>query len=360
MKISILRPVELGPAELTSWRGMQARNVALRNPFLSVDFALAVGRMRRSARIAVVEETQGVVGFFPYELCGWRVGRAIGTGFSDCQALVHEPGLEWNARELLRACGLGVWEFDHLLADQAPFVPYHAARERSAIIDLSDGYESYLHGRRQERKNITQATFRKCRKLQREVGDLRFDYDCRDPNILDTLMSWKSAQWRRTNQLDRFANASMATLVEELFTTRTPECTGTLSVLSVAGRPLAAHFGLRSRTVLTSWFPSYDTEYSHYSPGLLMFFMMAEAAAAQGIRHIDLGKGEMRYKDSLGNAELAVAQGWVERSRTLGMMRRARRLPGQHLASMLKEHPVLHDHVRRTLRSLRRTRGSVT
>jgi CelD/BcsL family acetyltransferase involved in cellulose biosynthesis len=94
---------------------------------------VGVGRVRPGARVAVLEEGPEVVGFFPYERGPLRVGRPIGAGLSDCQGLVHTPDLEWDRRELLRGAGLNVWEFDHLLATQRPFAPYHRARRPSAV-----------------------------------------------------------------------------------------------------------------------------------------------------------------------------------------------------------------------------------
>ena len=35
MRISVIHPSELGPAEVTAWQDMQRRSAGLRNPFLS-------------------------------------------------------------------------------------------------------------------------------------------------------------------------------------------------------------------------------------------------------------------------------------------------------------------------------------
>jgi CelD/BcsL family acetyltransferase involved in cellulose biosynthesis len=130
------------------WRELQGSDATLANPFLCPEFTLAVGRLRHDARVAVLREGQQVVGFFPYERRALRVGKPIGAGLSDCQGLIHAPGLEWDPPALLRSCGLAVWEFDHLLASQAPFAPYHASLEPSPIMDLSAGYAGYLEERR--------------------------------------------------------------------------------------------------------------------------------------------------------------------------------------------------------------------
>jgi CelD/BcsL family acetyltransferase involved in cellulose biosynthesis len=355
MRISVIVPAELGHTELSAWSEMQMRTASLRNPFLSASFSTAVATMRPRARVAVLEEAQRIVGFFPFERRKFGVGTAIGMGFSDCQGLVHEPGLEWDPWELLLKSNLSVWEFDHLLTDQRPFTPHHYSRTRSPIIDLRDGYDDYLAGRRAGHRNVVQATWRKRRKLEREVGAIDFVYDSRDPNLLRKVMGWKSAQWRRTAQPDKLANPSVTGLLHDLFATRETTCYGSLSVLFVNGEAIAGHFGIRSSSVLASWFPAYNPDFEGYSPGLLMFFLMAEAAAATGIGHIDLGKGEMRYKDSLANGEIAIAEGAVERSFAIGALRRVRHAPDRQLKPWLRRHPRAHAAVRRIRDELRNT-----
>ncbi|ORA26986.1 GNAT family N-acetyltransferase [Mycobacterium aquaticum] len=352
-RITVIRPDELGPCEISAWRDMQARTPALQSPFLSPDFTIAVATMRAGARVAVLRDGQRIVGFFPHERRALGIGSAIGMGFSDCQGLIHEPDLVWDARELLGKSDLTVWQFDHLLADQRPFAPFHHRAVRSPIIDLSHGYEDYLSRRKSERCNVVQTTWRKRRKLEREIGALDFVYDSRDPALLRKVMRWKSAQWLRTGQPDKFADAPMTGLMSDLFATREPGCVGTLSVLRADGNPIAGHFGMRSGSVLTSWFPAYDPEFTKHSPGILMFFLMAEAAAGDGIRHIDLGKGEMRYKDSLANGEIAIAEGSVDRSFAMGALQRVRYLPDHQLKPWLRRHSQAHAAVRRVRDGLR-------
>ncbi len=353
MLVSIAHPSELAAAELHSWQAMQRATATLQNPFLSADFTLAVGRVRPNARVAVLEQDQGVAGFLPYEVKGLGIGKAIGSGLSDCQGLIHQPDLEWEPKAFLRASGLAVWEFDHLAGSQLGWFPEHARRSPSPIMDLSDGYEAYLERRRQASKKIVKTTFAKQRKMAREVGEVRFDFDVRDLDVLHTLMDWKSGQYARLLEYDRFDDPRTVRLVEDLFATRTPECSGTLSVLYVCDRPIAAHFGLRSASVLACWFPAYDAALARYSPGLLLHFMMAEAAAARGIRYLDLGKGHSEYKESIKSGDLEVAEGWIERPLPFALIRRLQRAPRRHVGPLIKSHPRLAQQVRRTRWHLR-------
>jgi hypothetical protein len=98
-----------------------------------------------------------------------------------------------------------------------------------------------------------------------------------------------------------------------------------LSVLSVDGRVIAAHMGMRSRSDWHYWFPSYDHEFARFSPGLLLLLKMAEAAPAMGISRIDLGKGESQYKNRLGSAETMISEGSVVVKPWASMWRKVRR-----------------------------------
>ncbi len=309
MKFSVIRPAELGTSELESWRLMQKATPALQNPFLSPEFTLAVGRARDTARVAILSDGQDIVGFFPHERHGRVVGRAIGAGINDCQGLVHAPDATWDARELVRACRLPIWEFDHLTAGQGPFAPHLTARRASPIIDLAAGYPAYLDGRIAATKGSLRAVQRKLRKLSREVGEVRFEFDAVDADALRRLIAWKSAQYRRTVEFDWFATPWVVQVVTDLLESRATGCTGTLSTLYAGEHLVAAHFGIRSESVLTYWYPAYDVSFGAYSVGSALTLHMAEAAAAGGIGHIDLGKGSGRHKDELSNAELPGGRG---------------------------------------------------
>jgi CelD/BcsL family acetyltransferase involved in cellulose biosynthesis len=332
VKISVVHPADLGPAELDRWRQLQGTDPRLANPFLAPEFTLAVAGARPASRVAVLESDGGIVGFFPFEVRRRVVGRPIGHGISDCQGLIHEPGLELDAVELLRACGLPVWEFDHLIADQKAFQPYHSVRTGSPVMDVSGGYQAYVDDRMSSSDVIRQA-LRKQRGMVRDLGPERFVWDERDATALSALMTWKSAQYARTEQYDRFSIPWIAQVIESLLASNAPGCRAIVSTVYAGDHLVAAHLGLRSESVLAYWFPSYDTDLAKYSAGILLCLRMAESGAADGIEHMDLGKSHAVYKDRLKNAELDVAEGRVERSKSVAMARRAQSAVSRSLRS---------------------------
>jgi CelD/BcsL family acetyltransferase involved in cellulose biosynthesis len=359
MKVSVVRPDELGAPELAGWRTMQRSSGELVNPFLAPGFTLAAGRVRPSARVAVLEEGQDVVGFFPFEQGRLRIGRPIAAGVCDSQAVIHVPGLEWNGRQLLKACQLDVWEFDHLIASQIVSVGDHVARRSSPIIDVSYGYGAYVAELQRSSTKTFKSTLYKQRKLERDLGESRFEFDIHDPHALGVLLQWKSAQYRRTGHRDRFAIDWVKRLVWDLFETVSEGCTGTLSVIYVAERIVAAHFGLRSDSSLSCWFPAYDPSLARYSPGLSLHLRMADAAANAGLRCLDLGKGDEVYKQSLKNGDLTVGEGWVQRPSAAACVQTVRRTPARFASNLILSHPRLRHAVRRALKGLGNLRSSM-
>src|SRR5689334_20530975 len=143
MKVNVVRFDELGKAQLRQWETLQSANSALNSPYFSWQFTAAVAAVRRDVQIAVMEDANGIVGFFPFQKTTMGMGRPVGGALSDFQAVIAAPETQWDAQELIRKCGLSLWDFDHLLASQTSFAAYHRKTEISPYMDLSSGYENY-------------------------------------------------------------------------------------------------------------------------------------------------------------------------------------------------------------------------
>jgi len=321
MKVSIVRPTELGVGDLAAWRDMQKSNGAFDNAFLSPGFSVAVGRVQPSARVAVIEDGNRVAGFFPFEVAGSRVGKAICSPLSDAQAIVHRDGLDWDARDLLKRCRLDVWEFRRLIATQSTGAGRHVSRMRqSPAVSLARGYDDYAADHRSTVKKIRAQRAR----LEREVGLVRFEPRSSSQRALELLLEWKSAQYRRTGRWDRLSERWVVALLEDLLHNTSDGCVGVLSELHAGDRVAALHFGLGTGSTLSYWFPAYDPAASRFSPGLILLLMLVEAAGASGVRRVDLGVGEEEYKRRLMTEELQVAEGSFERRSAFALARRLR------------------------------------
>ncbi|MPY48951.1 GNAT family N-acetyltransferase [Streptomyces acidicola] len=359
MEFTIHRPEELNASLRRAWHRLMDESPDYGNPFLGPEFAAGIGTYRSGAHVTVLHEGGEPVGFFPYERNAFGVGRAIGLGLSDCQALVHRPGVTWDTEELLRACGLSVFEFDHLVEEQKPFGRHVTGTFASPVVDLKDsGDGSYAEWLRGTYPGLAKTTLKKERRLGRDLGEMRFVFDERDPRVLHTLMRWKSAQYRRTGRMDRFARPWIVDLVDHLFQVREEHFSGVLSVVYAGDRPVAAHFGPRSRTVLAAWFTAYDPGLRYYSPGLIMHLRMAEAAGRDGVRVMDLGRGEKEYKDWLKTRELRVGEGFATRPHPVAAALRMWRRPVRGLRNTVLAHPALREPADRLLKTIGTLRTS--
>jgi CelD/BcsL family acetyltransferase involved in cellulose biosynthesis len=356
VKVSTYRPSELGAAELARWRLLQEQDERFGHPFLAPDYTLALSRHRPDVYVAVLEQGTELAGFFAFERRRFGVGRAL--SLADRQGVVHAPSASWSAGELLRGCGLAVLEFDRLMACQAPLLrPQHWSRAVSPVIDVPQDFERWLDAKRRLSRSRIKRTLEHRRQLARDHGDLRFELTSRDAGHLGLLMRWKSAQYHRTGEIDRFAQPWIRDVVEDLFEGAEPNLGVHLSVLSVDARPISLCLSLQAHGVLSVWFPTYDSSLAKYSPGLLCMFELVQAARSHGLRAIDLGRGTEPYKQTLKTRDAWVAEGWAERATATALARRLQRAPRRHARRFVLSHPRLERSARQGLKQIRRFGG---
>lgn len=356
MQVRVVRPDELGDDQLQAWRAIQSR-AGLDNPFLGPEFAQAVGRQRDDARVAVMEESGGPVGFFAFERRRLRVGKPIGAGLSDCQGVVAEPGLDWSAGELVRACDLVVWEFSHLMAGQAQFAPHHATVVPSPIVDLSGGFDAFAEAVSRLSRSWIPHTHRGIRRLERDLGPVRLEYDDSDPEAHRAVQLWKSTQYRRTGRPDPVARPWVAALIADLLAVESDTFRCVCSTLYAGDRAVAGQINLHSNRVISSWITAYDPAVARVGPGNVCDLLLFQEAAERGIRYVDLGKGDTHQKARIGTGELQVAEGWVEHSSIVSLTRRAARAPVRATRDLILRNPPVRAAVKRGLKIVGGLRG---
>ena len=272
---------------------------------------MAVGAVCEGVEVGIIEENGKVAAYFPFQRSVRSIGIPAGGILSDYQGLICRPLFEFNPSELVKGCHLSAWDFDHLLGSQTCFMPFHQHHGKSPLIDLSEGYEAYV----EERRATGSEQIKKCRnmvrRIERELGSLRFVSHSEDADLLQQVLSWKSQQYVVSSKHDLCSFEWVRSIIRRIHATQTKEFAGVLSALYAGDRLLAGHFGMRSRTVWHYWFPAYSAEYAKYSPGLILLLKMAEHAEQFGLRTIDLGGGLSLYKERLMNASIPLASGSV-------------------------------------------------
>jgi CelD/BcsL family acetyltransferase involved in cellulose biosynthesis len=312
MDVNLIRGAELSPAHRRRWSELQSADPGLDSPLFSAEFTAMVAAVRDDVFVGVLSEGDQLIGFFPFQSDGCGCGEPLARGASDFHGVVAAPGMHWEAQELLRGCGLQSWSFDHLIADQEVFRPYHQGVFASPTIDLAGGFDDYARRRRAAGSRQIPQVEASRRRLERDHGALRFVLHDASPHALARLREWKSAQYRRLGTYDRFGVPWLAALLEAIRRTQGPDMSGLLSTLSAGDNLIAAHLGMRSRHAWHYWFPAFDPRFARYQPGLILLLEMARHAGPLGLTRIDLGKGPELYKQRLASGSTWVAYGRAE------------------------------------------------
>ncbi len=326
MKIEVLPLSEELPADVRSaWGAVLAEEPAFASPFFAPEFAEAVGQVRPDARLAVLEEEGRPVGFFPFQHRRYGIGEPAGAPLSDYHGVIVGRHVKWDVKELLSACDLVAWDFDHVLASQMELSCHRLRSASSPYMDLSHGYAAYVDGRRRDGTSQFGQVMSKLRRLERDHGDVRFELHTPSEQVLDSLMSWKSAQYVRTGQTDILEIPWINRCLRAIARASAPRFGGIVSALWVREELAAVHLGMRSAKAWHYWFPAYNQDLGRYSPGIILLLKMAEAASSIGIEAIDLGKGDLRYKQQFASDSVSVAEGTVELVSLVTTSRRLRR-----------------------------------
>jgi CelD/BcsL family acetyltransferase involved in cellulose biosynthesis len=327
MRVTVVRPRDLGTSEAALWWSFQHSTPAALNPFMSLTYVQVVDRFRTNARIAVVEDHGQIEAFLPFELGAHGVGMPIGYPMNNLQGFIGS-GLPVDARWVVKQARLRGWRFSSVPVDQRALAPFHyeGTTVPCPVIDLTKGDLSHISVRRKAR-----------RALELQLGTVSLEWNSTQPAQIDRLIEWKSRKYYGTSQL--FSDPTARSIVEELATSNGNDCRGVVSVLFAGAQPAAVHLGLLGPRSLVGWFMSYDPALSRFAPGLILWLPLAKAAEERAISQIDLGAGQDTYKFGLSNDSYMVAGGavWVSRPeaaarkiyRRLHSDRVARRFTGQ-------------------------------
>jgi hypothetical protein len=150
-------------------------------------------------------------------------------------------------------------------------------------------YEAHVKASPQPR---TGDSARQRRRLEKDLGPLRFELDDTRPATFDTCIRWKSSQYRATGLTDMFADPRNVALFRRL------RERGVLQVnsLSAGDTLLAVHFSSWHDRRTSWWVPAYDPERSKFSPGRLLLEDLMKASFEREDVEFDFLIGAEGYK----------------------------------------------------------------
>lgn len=311
MNVEFLQPSQLSSDQIDLWRSFHRANEACASPFFAPEFTLATAAERRDVEVAVLREGAEISGFFPFQCSRWRIGRPVGWRLNDFQGPVLRPGATFDPVAMFRRRGLACWCFDHLEPRHELLRPGTHFWAESPYIELTEGFDSYYHRRKTSGSDTIRRLETKTRKLDRELGPVRFELASKDGGAFRQLLQWKSDHLRHTRSLDVLRFRWVRGLLERIWNMDSPHFQGLLSTLHAGDRLVAAHLGMRAGPVLHWWITSYDHACDRYSPGLTLLLRVAREAAVGGVNRIDLGKGDEPYKRSFMTGSVQVGEGAV-------------------------------------------------
>ena len=319
MRVSVIPALELDPTLMKRWSEIQANDPALRSPFYSCGFTRQVAQSGQPVRVAVIESGGVVSGFFPHQ--AGRLGHLhpVGGGFNDYHGLIALPNPELTASALLKACDGRYLGFNHLPLTQTVFSPFVRLQSVSPVLELSGGWGAYVQrlclAQGTQSPGILSTLRASLKRIERDLGPVRFEMREKNPALLHVLMRMKSEQSIRTKSSagDPFSEGWIRQLLGSALASEEDGIGASLSTLHAGDTLLALHYGLQSGDTLHSWFPVFDPTYAYYQPGLVLLKKIIETSCEAGHTLIDLGRGTAGYKMRFKTSVVHLGEGAVSR-----------------------------------------------
>jgi CelD/BcsL family acetyltransferase involved in cellulose biosynthesis len=306
LRVCLTSARNIDPPLWREWEHTRRTNPALQSPFFAPEFSQIVGMVRNDVEVGVISTNRSVMAFFPFQRKQSEAshGVPIADFLSQCQGLICRPNFECDPLELIDRCGLVSYEFRQFIASQKFFLrcPYHL--DFSHQIDVSQ-----RHWRASKLISLRNDL---ARRIQRDIGPLRFVAHSDDPTLLRRVMDLKSDQDVRTGARDLYRIAWVRSVIEKIHAIQSDDFAGVLSLLYAGDRLVAGHFGLRSRTVWHYWIRAYDPVLADHLPEMNLILNMAKHGSTVGLRTIGFDSGRTLHKRKLSNGSIPVAKGKLE------------------------------------------------
>ena len=350
MKATVCRPNELGATELERWRAIQTASPAVRHPFLTAEFALAVGESSsKHARVAVVEDGNEIAGFFAYNTNSLGVARPIGARLGYRQGFVCADGLRWSWAELMRATGIHAIEFTDLLGHQAGAGDGLEIHE-APIIDTSVGWDAYIANARHH--SHVRKAMQRARRLERERGAIDYTWGPAAPEGYARLIAWKSLQYRLSGWPDPFARPWIRETLDALRDHGDGDLKVVFTTMRSGDDLFAVDMSLTYQDVFAAWFSAYDQAFAGYSPGSIRRLHTIERACRDHFAYIDLARGDEPYKQDFKTGDVPVASGLRRDHSGPALVYRSIRAPYKGTREWILHRPRTRAFVRSSLRNL--------
>ena len=216
-QVQIISGRNLDATLIRAWENIRLANPEISSPYFAPEFTQIASAVRNGVEIAVISTESGIAAFFPFhrEETDPSQGAPVADFLSDWEGLICRPGFICDPLELVRECGLVRYDLRRFLGSQKSFASFHQSCKSSAQIDLSQGYEAYAKEKQASGSSLIRNCANLARRMEREIGPLRFVANSGDREMLRQVLALKSAQYLRTGLKDLFAIEWVRNTVEK-------------------------------------------------------------------------------------------------------------------------------------------------
>ena len=300
------------PADLiVQWNRWAAPEGRLISPYFRFEFAETVSWARDDVRVAILEDGEDVVGFFPHHTPQGGVVRPVGAPMSDYQGVISGDFSKLDPQKIVKATGASAMVYDNWYCPMGGHQSGRRSREGSVIVDLSAGSEAYFEAQKAQFKDHFKKSDRRYRAATRDFGEVKTVLGDASGVCFQTLSDWKQEQYRNSGKLNVFGIDWVQEVLTNLRHREGQEFSGLTSSLWFGDRLAAVEFGLVADDIYHSWFPAYDPELAKYSPGTLLMHGIFEQAHTRGLRRVDIGREDAQYKKYYASYEVPLDQGHI-------------------------------------------------
>ncbi|MCA9178115.1 MAG: GNAT family N-acetyltransferase, partial [Planctomycetales bacterium] len=308
----------------SAWSELRGGRAPFDSPLLCLANLELLEQVRGDIFVGVARENGRPVAMMPY--CKVRsIAKPYAGPLCDLQVVLTARGVKVDGKQLLRGLGLSAAHFNaHLMRPDSPFTRHCVTRGVTPYIDISAGFEVYRDQRRKAGSDELKESMRKARKIQRDLGPLRFEPRDTDTQVLRQVLRWKSDQLRSRGAFNAFMVPWIRQVLERSIVSQHKEWKGMMCSLRVGDELIAGAVGIRNRHVFHGWVTAFNPSplYRRYSPGIMLLAQLLQHCDALGIRRIDMGGGDEAFKSSFQSGGFAIGEGGLDLYPLRGALRR--------------------------------------
>jgi CelD/BcsL family acetyltransferase involved in cellulose biosynthesis len=305
--ITVVSPQQLSEADWQNWSRLQQADTLYEAPSFRPEFVKLLASIRPYQHIAIASSRGRNVGYLPFVLNSKGHAYPVGQWLMSFQGMVCDSRYSIDSKLLLSATSVRQFRFDRLVMGQGGGETEPLSVVPSPIMDLRQGYADYAQDLKSRGSGLVKRLEQKRRHAEKAWKSVELADEALIPDSLDLLLAWRRERNREILAADFLAVPWVTEALAKICDARQPLFRGRLFVLRMGNHPAAALLGIQSGNVFECIVTAFNRQYSHYSPGLLLFHFLAREAHEFGINRVHLTRGTEHYKERFENTQVDVA-----------------------------------------------------